>query len=587
MKAAEELLAGYLRGDQDAHSFYSGIEALLIAAPDTEPEVIAVIQRACQRGELPAQFLAALSSRTKADPSADTRLSSGKTGSDETLVRDRQTSPPANDDATLLRTGPAADSRATGRPTGPHTDHAWDSSGEWVAAADQPLQTGTTIKGRFVLGEPLGSGGMGIVFQALDLRRQEAQDRHPHVAIKFLNEDFRHHPESLKALQRESTKAQDLAHPNIVTVHDFDRDGALIYMTMEHLDGRPLDRMLREDHPGGMDFDQAWPIIDGAGQALSYAHARGIVHSDFKPGNVFVLESGRVKVLDFGIARAVSAVELNTPDATVFDAGSLGALTPAYASPEMHINLDPDPRDDVYALACVTYELLTGRHPFEGLPATTAQHRKLSPKRIKGLSRRRMKAIEHGLAFVREDRTASIAQFLDELSGPAAVARSRRAFVLVLLGMIAAVLTAVSIGGIWWATRPDPGELFVDRVLQQAAAAAPADHEVDTRLRDVLLEQGADYLELADAEFSPALLSEGVSSAYGAFQGALKMDPGSRSAAEGILKIVRSYETEAQRRIDAGDLAGSLEIAGYGLRIDPENDVFRAVRDEAQAVGND
>jgi hypothetical protein len=65
------------------------------------------------------------------------------------------------------------------------------------------------------------------------------------------------------------------------------------------------------------------------------------------------------------------------------------------------------------------------------------------------------------------------------------------------------------------------------------------------------------------------------------------MDPGSRSAAEGILKIVRSYETEAQRRIDAGDLAGSLEIAGYGLRIDPENDVFRAVRDEAQAVGND
>ena len=124
-------------------------------------------------------------------------------------------------------------------------------------------------------------------------------------------------------------------------------------------------------------------------------------------------------------------------------------------------------------------------------------------------------------------------------------------------------------------------------MLQQAAAAAPADHEVDTRLRDVLLEKGADYLELADAEFSPALLSEGVSSAYGAFQGALKMDPGSRSAAEGILKIVRSYETEAQRRIDAGDFAGSLEIAGYGLRIDPENDVFRAVRDEAQAVGND
>lgn len=582
MKAAEELLAAYLRGDQDAQSFYARIEALLLAAPETEPDIVAVIERACERGELPVQFVTALRSRQKTDPSADT--SSGREGavSDATLVRGR-TGPPAHGDRTLLRTGPATGS---GRPTGPATDHGWGSPEEWTAA-DQPLQPGTTIKNRFVLGERLGSGGMGIVFQALDLRRQEAQDRHPHVAIKFLNEDFRHHPESLKALQRESTKAQDLAHPNIVTVHDFDRDGALIYMTMEHLDGRPLDRMLREDHPGGMEFDQAWPIIDGAGQALAYAHKRNIVHSDFKPGNVFVLESGRVKVLDFGIARAVSAAGLNAPDATVFDAGSLGALTPAYASPEMHINLDPDPRDDVYALACVTYELLTGRHPFDGLPATAAQHRKLSPRRIKGLSRRRMKAIEHGLAFVREDRAASVAQFLDELSGPAAIARSRRAAVLVLLGMIAAVLAAGTIGGIWWATRPDPGELFVDRVLEQAAAATPPDHEVDARLRDVLLEQGADYLELAQAEFSPALLSEGVSSAYGAFQGALKMDPGSRAAAEGILTIVRRYETEARRRIDSGDLAGSLEIAGYGLRIDPENDVFRAVRDEAQAEGLD
>ena len=93
------------------------------------------------------------------------------------------------------------------------------------------------------------------------------------------------------------------------------------------------------------------------------------------PANIKITTDDEVKVLDFGIARAVSTAELNAPDATVFDAGRLGALTPAYASPEMHINLDPDFRDDVYGLACVTYELLTGRHPFGGLPATAAPSR--------------------------------------------------------------------------------------------------------------------------------------------------------------------------------------------------------------------
>src|SRR6185312_12459404 len=121
------------------------------------------------------------------------------------------------------------------------------------AVADAPtLGAGSVVKDRFVLEEELGRGGMGIVFKARDLRKEEAQDRNPYVALKVLNEEFKRHPESLKALQRESRKAQHLAHPNVVTVYDFDRDGANVFMVMELLEGRSLDRLIRKSEDSGV-----------------------------------------------------------------------------------------------------------------------------------------------------------------------------------------------------------------------------------------------------------------------------------------------------------------------------------------------
>ena len=152
-----------------------------------------------------------------------------------------------------------------------------------------------------MLEERVGEGGMGVVFKARDLRKEEAQDRDPYVAIKFLNPNSVRHPESLKALQRETRRAQTLAHPNVVTVYDFDRDGTLIYMTMEFLAGEPLDLHIKR-HAQGLRFREAWPIIEGAGRALMYAHEQGVIHADFKPSNVFVSDK-KAKVLDFGIAR--------------------------------------------------------------------------------------------------------------------------------------------------------------------------------------------------------------------------------------------------------------------------------------------
>jgi hypothetical protein len=157
------------------------------------------------------------------------------------------------------------------------------------------------------------------------------------------------------------------------------------------------------------------PLIRGLSLALAYAHNKGIVHSDFKPGNVFLTNSGQVKVFDFGIARASKLPGHEGGEETKFDPGTLGALTPAYASCEMLEGLEPDPRDDIYALACVSYEILTGKHPFGKRPATEARDKKLSPAPIKGISRRNWRGLQKGLAFNRNDRSASVEEFLEDL----------------------------------------------------------------------------------------------------------------------------------------------------------------------------
>ena len=277
----------------------------------------------------------------------------------------------------------------------------------------------SVLKDRFILEDVLGSGGMGIVYKAKDMLKVEAKDRDPYVAIKVLNDEFKSHPEAFIALQREARKSQRIAHPNIVSVFDFDRDEDIIFMTMEHMEGKPLDVLIRQYQSTGLPTDDAWELLKGICSALMYAHKENIIHSDFKPGNVFVTTRGIAKVFDFGIARAVSQAETReatTDDRTLFDAGNLGALTPAYASLEMLLGETPDARDDVYALGCVAYELFTGEHPFHKVPADEARQQGLKPRRIKSLTKKQWRAIERALAFERDDRIGSVEEFLHELT---------------------------------------------------------------------------------------------------------------------------------------------------------------------------
>lgn len=343
-------------------------------------------------------------------------------------------------------------SPATGSHTGSNTgstgtgSSTWSDPNRWSGSRTVALAVGSIIKERFVLEDELGRGGMGIVFKARDLRMEEAQDRNPFVAVKILNDEFKRHPESLKALQREFRKAQSLAHPNVVTVGDFDRDGGNVFMTMELLDGEPLDQVIKRTQGAGLEKRQALRITRDICRAMAYAHERGIVHSDFKPANAFLTRDGVVKVFDFGIARAARAGGGGASGTvTLFDAGTLGALTPAYASCEMIEGLDPDVRDDVYAIACVAYELLTGKHPFDRKSAEQARTAGMVPARPPGLSRGQWAALRRGLAFRREQRSASTIELLNGLLPPK---RSPSVYIgaaaVVLAGVVIAIIVVPS-----------------------------------------------------------------------------------------------------------------------------------------------
>jgi serine/threonine protein kinase len=298
-------------------------------------------------------------------------------------------------------------------------------------ADDALKQQKIVLNNRFVLESTLGAGGMGTVYKAQDLRKVEASDINTAVAVKVLNDEFKHHPDAFVSLQREASRSHLLSHPNIVTVHDFDRDGDVIFMTMELLNGRPLDSLLRDYSGTGMSIDKAIPIIEDYCSALSFAHQKHFIHSDLKPGNIFVTDEGS-KVLDFGIARIsnVAAVQDH------FDAGDLGALTPAYASLEMLNGEDPHPSDDVYAAALIAYELFSGNHPFNRLPANEVRDKKLKPKRLNELNKRQWQALESALIVDRDKRTQSIDDFWN------AFANKKRLPIYRFISVILLIITA-------------------------------------------------------------------------------------------------------------------------------------------------
>ncbi|HEX5304782.1 MAG TPA: protein kinase, partial [Dyella sp.] len=379
MNFLNELIAAY-QADKLQLSTLLDVLASRGAQPEAiHREEVALVQRLGDEGRLSSEAVEALLARlrslqgsTSRPPVADddaTVIQPSAAGSraapdDATVVQAGGTPPIAadNDDATVVqpaslpraglddeatmvkpasaRPGDAQATSVTGTQgaTGTGTSSSFNMD-SWQRVADAEggdyATVGSVLKGRFHLEKEIGRGGMGVVFLARDERKVEARDRDPYVAVKVLNDEFRRHPDSLIALQRESRRSQSLAHDNIVRVYDFDKDRTIVFMTMEYVDGSDLKQLIREKAYNGMPLARARPLIEGMAWALKRAHASGVVHSDFKPGNVMVTRDGVPKVFDFGIARAGKHMGDQVGEQTVFDAGTLGALTPAYASLEM------------------------------------------------------------------------------------------------------------------------------------------------------------------------------------------------------------------------------------------------------------
>ena len=212
------------------------------------------------------------------------------------------------------------------------------------------------LGGRYELDGIVGRGGMAEVFRARDIRLDRL------VAVKTLREDLARDATFQARFRREAQSAASLNHPSIVAVYDTGEDmtgsSHVPYIVMEYVDGRTLRDLLRDDRR--LLPERALEITDGVLRALDYSHRHGIVHRDIKPGNVMLTRTGEVKVMDFGIARAVSDAQATmTQTAQVIG-------TAQYLSPEQARGERVDARSDLYSTGCLLYELLTGRPPFLG-----------------------------------------------------------------------------------------------------------------------------------------------------------------------------------------------------------------------------
>ncbi|MDP9007815.1 MAG: protein kinase [Pseudomonadota bacterium] len=339
------------------------------------------------------------------------------------------------------------------------------------------LSVGEVLGGRYVIESQLASGGMGTVYKAFDRSRSEHAETSAQVAIKVLH-DPSGDADILSKLRREFYCAQALSHQNIVKVFELDLDGKFPFFTMELIDGKTLPIVMQDFHPLPLPRAYAWAVIREVGAGLAHAHDRRVIHGDLKPQNVMVTDTGELRILDFGRSGESAA-----------------ALTPAYASCELLEGREPDLRDDLFALACLSYELLAGDHPFQHRRSTEARTLKMTPQRPPGLSRRQWRALTTGLAWDRANRTQSVREWLAELDlgsdplGPVPVAQDSEPLPMRKghrMSALIAVMAAILVCGITWAvlSRPKVPSVALQAADPEADVAASTPLNVERALAE-------------------------------------------------------------------------------------------------------
>jgi len=228
------------------------------------------------------------------------------------------------------------------------------------------IEQSTLLNNRYRLVEPLGSGGMALVYKSIDEMLERT------VAIKILREDYALDEEFRKRFKQEAKAAANLSHPNIVTVYDFGLDDDQVFIVIEYINGTDLKSLIRDNNH--FNAQDTVGLMAQACAGVGYAHRAGLVHCDIKPHNMLVSTDFRLKVTDFGIARALATIHPDEKSEIVWG-------SPHYFSPEQATGGPPSPASDVYSLGVILYEMLTGQLPFEAGEASelARMHREVVP----------------------------------------------------------------------------------------------------------------------------------------------------------------------------------------------------------------
>jgi serine/threonine protein kinase len=257
--------------------------------------------------------------------------------------------------------------------------------------AQNVRDVGSVVANRYAVVRHLGTGRYGEIYEAVDRSLSGA------VALHLLSDRVAQQTRLLKKLESSYQQPHTWSHANIVQIRGFGTDAGRYFVVMEWLEGDTLRSLLDENRAEPPSETEAFSIVRGVGDALKYAHAKGAIHGDIRPQKIFLTTDRSIKVLDLLPGTTARSGLYFVEDAS-----------PTSLAP-------PDQRDDVYGLACVAYELLTGKHPFDGRSPRVASSAGMTPAPIPGLGPQRWAALARGLALRREQRTPNVAVFLVEL----------------------------------------------------------------------------------------------------------------------------------------------------------------------------
>jgi len=400
-------LEALANGSCDAEAFLRAMQTKFAADPDGTWEVLSQLDQYYRRGRIEADTFKKIKTLLAESVLG---LGFGSPAADNPAMRAApppRDTPPARD-APLAREVPVArDIVASVRveQTDAHPRREETQSSDVIGE----LKAGGVLRRRYRIEAVVGQSGMGTVFQVLDEFRLEAPGSQ-RLAVKVLHPAVAKRAELLADLRREFQSLQLLSHPNIIRVFDFDRDGPLVFFTMELLTGAPLSRILQARRLIPLERPQALGVIRDVGTAVSYAHRRGAVHGDLNLQNVFVTGSGEVRVMGFGASYKTRQLS-QTPDLEM----TLPFSKSTFASCQVLEGERADARDDMFSLGCLAYLLLSGAQPFPKRTAIEAREAKLRLRRPPNVSRRQWQALRSALRWDREDRPADVLQWLSDL----------------------------------------------------------------------------------------------------------------------------------------------------------------------------